>query len=164
MTKMNNNRKVDYNRFAEMNIAEIMQEFKTTMQGFSEETAAEIRKEFGNNEIEYGEKTPLWLTVLKAYFTPFTLILLALAAISFVTEFILADAGDKSLVTVLLIVVLVVISGTMSLIQSVKANDAAEELQQMVKVTTAVKRDGQYQEIPLQDIVMGDLIKLPRET
>lgn len=157
---MNNNRKVDYNRFAEMNIAEIMQEFKTTMQGFSEETAAEIRKEFGNNEIEYGEKTPLWLTVLKAYFTPFTLILLALAAISFVTEFILADAGDKSLVTVLLIVVLVVISGTMSLIQSVKANDAAEELQQMVKVTTAVKRDGQYQEIPLQDIVMGDLIKL----
>lgn len=160
MTKMNNNRKVDYNRFAEMNIAEIMQEFKTTMQGFSEETAAEIRKEFGNNEIEYGEKTPLWLTVLKAYFTPFTLILLALAAISFVTEFILADAGDKSLVTVLLIVVLVVISGTMSLIQSVKANDAAEELQQMVKVTTAVKRDGQYQEIPLQDIVMGDLIKL----
>ena len=76
------------------------------------------------------------------------------------TEFILADAGDKSLVTVLLIVVLVVISGTMSLIQSVKANDAAEELQQMVKVTTAVKRDGQYQEIPLQDIVMGDLIKL----
>lgn len=154
------NRAVDYNRFATLKIKEILEEFKVTMAGYSDEEAHKIRETYGSNEIEYGEKTPLWVTVIKAYFTPFTLILLALAAISFVTEFILADPGEKSIVTVLLITVLVFISGTMTLIQSVQANNAAEELQAMVEVTAAVKRDGTYQEIPMEDIVRGDLVKL----
>lgn len=154
------NRAVDYNRFATLTIKEILAEFKVTMAGYSDGEAAKIRETYGSNEIQYGEKTPLWVTIIKAYFTPFTLILLALAAISFVTEFILADPGEKSIVTVLLITVLVFISGTMTLIQSVQANNAAEELQAMVEVTAAVKRDGSYQEIPMEDIVRGDLVKL----
>ena len=117
-------------------------------------------QKFGSNQIQSGVKTPLWLTVIKAYFTPFTLILLALAGISFVTEFLLAAPGEKSLVTVLLITVLVLISGSMTLIQSVQANNAAEGLQAMVKVTAAVKREGIYQEIPMEEIVRGDLVQL----
>lgn len=161
MKKINlSNRVVDYNRYASVSSKELLQDFNVTMEGHSNETATEIRKEFGSNQIQSGAKTQLWVTVIKAYFTPFTLILLALAGISFVTEFLLAAPGERSLVTVLLITVLVLISGSMTLIQSVQANNAAEGLQAMVKVTAAVKREGIYQEIPMEEIVRGDLVQL----
>lgn len=160
MKNMKMNRTVDYVRIANLKIKEVLDEFNVTFEGLNKERVAEIRQEFGSNKIDYAEKTPFWLTVVKAYFTPFTLILLALAGISFVTEYLIANSEDQSLVTVFLIVVLVLISGTMSLIQSVNADNAAEELQAMVKVEAAVKRDGRYQEIPLEEIVRGDLIKL----
>lgn len=154
------NRTVDYNRYARLTTEEVMAEFKATSAGYTQEQVQQIRTRFGSNEIHYAEKTPLWQILLKAYLTPFTLILLGLAGISFITEYLLAESGDKSLITVLLIIALVLISGTMTLIQSVQANNAAEGLQAMVKVTAAVKRTGCYQEIPMEDIVRGDLVKL----
>lgn len=36
----------------------------------------------------------------------------------------------------------------------------AEELKKMVKVTDNVKRNGQYTEIPADEIVVGDLVQL----
>lgn len=42
-------------------------------------------------------KTPFIVEILKAYITPFTLVLIALGIISFITEYVLAAPGDKDL-------------------------------------------------------------------
>lgn len=150
----------DYNRYASLATEALFNEFHITMEGFTTEEAKQVRAQYGDNKIEYSETNPFWMELLKAYLTPFTIVLIVLALISFVTEYLLAAPGEKDLFTVIIILALVFISGTMSIIQSVKSNNAAEQLQTMVKVTSAVKRDGTYQEIPMDQIVRGDLVKL----
>jgi Mg2+-importing ATPase len=45
-------------------------------------------------------------------------------------------------------------------IQETKADNAAAKLKAMIKVTATVMRDGQPKEIPLREIVPGDVVKL----
>ncbi|RDC48317.1 magnesium-translocating P-type ATPase, partial [Acinetobacter sp. RIT592] len=80
--------------------------------------------------------------------------------ISFITEYLLAAPADKDLFGVIIIFAMVLVSGTMTLIQSVRSNQAAEKLKSLVKVTAAVKRDGEYKEIPMEEIVCGDQVRL----
>ena len=86
--------------------------------------------------------------------------MIALGIISFITEYVLAAPGDKDLFGVAIIFTMVIVSGTMTLIQSVRSNQAAEKLKSLVKVTAAVKRNGKYTEIPMEEIVCGDLVRL----
>ena len=62
-----------------------------------EEQVEQAREQYGENSISYGKKTPFIVEVLKAYITPFTLVLIALGVISFITEYVLAAPGDKDL-------------------------------------------------------------------
>lgn len=151
---------IDYNIIAQWTLEELKQNYQVNDQGYTTEAAEIIRQTHGNNKIEGSKKTPLWLTIFKSYITPFTLILILLAMISFMTEYVMVPTSERDLLTVIIIVVLVLISGTMTLMQSVQSNQAAEKLQSMVNVTTAVKRDGTFQEIPMEDVVLGDRIRL----
>jgi Mg2+-importing ATPase len=45
-------------------------------------------------------------------------------------------------------------------IQETKADNAAAKLKAMIKVTATVVRDGQPREIPLKELVPGDVVKL----
>lgn len=72
----------------------------------------------------------------------------------------IAPVDEKDLTGVLIIAAMVILSGTMTLIQSVKSNNAAEKLGNLVKVTATVFRKGEELELPIEDIVCGDMIKL----
>ncbi|EPI2198696.1 magnesium-translocating P-type ATPase [Enterococcus hirae] len=139
---------------------ELLNFFHSTDQGMKDEQIEESREKYGENSISYGKKTPFIVEALKAYITPFTLVLIALGVISFITEYVLAAPGDKDLFGVIIIFTMVIVSGTMTLVQSVRSNQAAEKLKSLVKVTAAVKRNGDYTEIPMEEIVCGDLVRL----
>ena len=62
--------------------------------GLSEEQIERSRETYGENAISYG-KTPFIIEILKAYITPFTLVLIALGIISFITEYVLAAREIK---------------------------------------------------------------------
>lgn len=149
-----------YTAFANQTEKELFRRFNTSANGIETVQAEEQREKFGDNSIAYGKKTPLVLEIIKAYITPFTLVLITLGIISFITEYVMAAPGDKDLFGVLIIFAMVLISGTMSLIQSVRSNQAAEKLKTLVKVTAAVKRDGRYEERPMEEIVCGDIVRL----
>ena len=55
---------------------------------------------------------------------------------------------------------MVVMGVTLRFIQESRADKAAAALKAMIKVTTAVLRDGQEVEIPLKVVVPGDIVKL----
>lgn len=149
-----------YAAFAGKTKQELLNFFHSTDQGMKDEQIEESREKYGENSISYGKKTPFIVEALKAYITPFTLVLIALGVISFITEYALAAPGDKDLFGVIIIFTMVIVSGTMTLVQSVRSNQAAEKLKSLVKVTAAVKRNGDYTEIPMEEIVCGDLVRL----
>ncbi|EOZ5827656.1 magnesium-translocating P-type ATPase [Enterococcus hirae] len=149
-----------YAAFAGKTKQELLNFFHSTDQGMKDEQIEESREKYGENSISYGKKTPFIVEALKAYITPFTLVLIALGVISFITEYVLAAPGDKDLFGVIIIFTMVIVSGTMTLVQSVRSNQAAEKLKSLVKVTAAVKRNDDYTEIPMEEIVCGDLVRL----
>ncbi|MEQ7264350.1 magnesium-translocating P-type ATPase [Enterococcus hirae] len=149
-----------YAAFAGKTKQELLNFFHSTDQGMKDEQIEESREKYGENSISYGKKTPFIVEALKAYITPFTLVLIALGVISFITEYVLAAPGDKDLFGVIIIFTMIIVSGTMTLVQSVRSNQAAEKLKSLVKVTAAVKRNGDYTEIPMEEIVCGDLVRL----
>jgi Mg2+-importing ATPase len=55
---------------------------------------------------------------------------------------------------------MVVLGVSLRFIQETKADNAAAKLKAMISVTATVVRDGQAREIPLHQLVPGDVVKL----
>lgn len=151
---------IDYFDLASRSLKEIKDWFNVKEEGHSEESAARVREVYGDNEIDYGTDKPLWKIVVDSYFTPFTLVLFALAVVSFLTDFIFVPVEEQEILGPVIIIVLVLLSGTMTLIQTLRSNRSIEELESMVEVTSAIKRNGEYSEIRTEDIVVGDWVRL----
>ncbi len=151
---------IDYFDLASSSLEEIKSWFNVKEEGHNKESAARVREKYGDNEIDYGTEKPLWKIVVDAYFTPFTLVLFALAVVSFLTDFIFVPVEEQEIFGPIIIIVLVLLSGTMTLIQTLRSNRSVEELESMVEVTSAIKRNGKYSEIRTEDIVVGDWVRL----
>ena len=144
-------------------------------EGLDEDTVQSRREEFGLNKITRQQKESLFKRVFKAFIDPFTSILLLLASVSFVTDVVLADPGEKSVMTVVIVLTMVMISGFLRLIQETRSGSAAARLSEMVKTTATVERRwpveddetsdeprtvSERREVQLEDIVVGDIIHL----
>ena len=157
MTEKN---KFNYETMSQMPIESVFGKYDSSKSGVSNQQASDLREEYGENVISHTKKTPLIVQILKAYFTPFTIVLIILAIISFMTDYVLVSPAERDLTGVIIIVVMVTLSGTMTLIQSVKSNNAAEKLGNLVKLTATVVRKGKEDELPIEELVCGDVIKL----
>src|ERR1035437_9143314 len=135
---------------ATRDIAEVLQSLGSSPNGLTEAEAEARLAQYGPNEVGQ-EKKHEWLHRLwTAVRNPLVILLTVLATISYAT-------GDLRAGTVLLMIVLGV---TLRFVQETKADNAAAKLKAMIKVTATVVRDGQQKEIPLQQLVPGDIVKL----
>lgn len=140
---------------------ELYLELGTTVNGLNEELVEEARDTFGSNIITHGRKIPILKKVAEAFINPFTAILFLLAAVSTVTDIIMADPGEANPITVIIIMAMVIISGVLRFVQELRSGNAAEKLLKLIKTTTCVERQEEgRQEIPLEEVVVGDLIHL----
>jgi Mg2+-importing ATPase len=139
----------------------VLSELNTSEKGLSEDMVAEMRDLYGNNKVTQGKKKSLLKRIIEAFVNPFTAILFALAIVSFVTDVLLAEDGEKNLTTVIIILTMVMISGLLRFVQETRSGNAAERLSEMVKTTTAVERqENGREEILLEDVVVGDIVYL----
>ncbi len=148
--------------FASVNrVDDVLLSLHTTRDGISETDLIENKEIFGNNEIEVGKKVSPLVKFFLSFINPFTLILIALAVVSFVVDFIMADAGEKDMTTSIIIIVMVLISGLLEFVQESRSSNAADALSAMVKVTTLVKRNHEEaRELDVSEVVVGDIIYL----
>lgn len=151
---------MNYKVYAQQSIEQMFQAFNTATGGLTEELISDSRLKYGENKITEKKRTPMIVEIFHAYITPFTVVLLALAVISFLTDYWFAAPGDRDLVGVIIIFFMVFLSGTMTMIQSIKSNQAVNELKKMVKVSTTVIREGVEQKVAIDEVVCGDIIKL----
>ena len=155
----------------------VVQEY-SAHDGLDEEMVQERRERFGFNKITRQQQKSLLKRLFSAFIDPFTSILLLLASVSFVTEVVLADPGEKNIMTVVIVLAMVLISGFLRFIQETRSGNAAARLSEMVKTTATVERRwpvedddaddnpdrpktvAERREIPLDEIVVGDIIHL----
>ena len=128
--------------------------------GLTQEQAELSREEWGRNALTYGKREPVAKRLFSAFINPFTVILLALAVISAVTDIALASPGEKNCATVLIIATMVLLSGGLRFVQETRSGNVADKLLGMLHTTACVEREGQKAEIPLEELVVGDLVHL----
>lgn len=97
----------------------------------------------------------------KSFINPFTLILIFLAIISFITNFLIVNPADRDLTTVIILLAMVTISGLLRFLQEIRSNNSTKEFISMVKTTTTIERKIRGKiELFLKEFVVGDIIHL----
>ena len=141
-------------------VVEVLDALETSITGVQEDQVEMLRETYGENKLTKATEVPLWKKIYESIINPFTVILLVIAVISLMTNVILAKTGEEDPTTSIIIVVLVLISGGIRFVQELKSDKAASNLSSLIVNTATVIRDGVQQEIPIEELVVGDVIKL----
>ncbi|MGA8052424.1 MAG: magnesium-translocating P-type ATPase, partial [Burkholderiales bacterium] len=107
--------------------------------------------QFGPNLFQDHKEQPLWVQFLSRFRNPLVVLLLVAGAIS-------AFTGEMT--NFVIITVMVLFSVTLDFVQEHRAGKAAESLRHSVSVRARVVRDGKPLEVPVTEVVPGDLALL----
>lgn len=144
-----------------LDAAEVYSEFNTKRDGLSDSEVELARASWGTNEMTRVRRDPAIVRFLKAFADPFTGILALLAAVSLVTDVILAAPADRDPSTFLIIFAMIAVSGILRFVQEGKSDNAAAALAKTIQTTCNVEREDTGRiEIPLADVVVGDIVHL----
>ena len=141
-------------------MADVLEALGTSVKGLNEEQVEMLRETYGENKITKAKEDSIWKKIYESIINPFTVILLVIAVISLFTNVILAKPGEADPTTSIIIVVLVIVSGAIRFVQEMKSDKAASNLSSLIVNTATVIRDGEQMEVPIEDLVVGDIIKL----
>lgn len=130
-----------------------------TANGLTANQAAERLDAAGPNTIEAPTKT-LARRIADAFVDPFAGILAALALVSFYIDVLAVPEPQRDPSTVIVIGIMLLVSGGMKFIQEARSGNAAEALKDLVSNTCTALRDGERIEIPFDELVPGDVIRL----
>ena len=139
----------------------LFHEYTTNYNGYDEDTVDTMREYYGRNKITHQKGDSLVKRIFGAFINPFTVVLFVLAAISFVTDVVIAPPGESDPIAVIIVMSMVLVSGLLRFIQETRSGKAAEKLSEMVETTIAVQRSSVGKaEIPIDEVVVGDIIHL----
>lgn len=130
-----------------------------TADGLTAGQAAERLDAAGPNTIEAPTKT-LARRIADAFIDPFAGILAALALVSLYIDVLAVPEPQRDPSTVIVIGIMLLVSGGMKFIQEARSGNAAEALKDLVSNTCTALRDGERIEIPFDELVPGDVIRL----
>jgi P-type Mg2+ transporter len=140
---------------ARFDAAAALQHLGTPATGLTPEMVVERFEKFGPNEIGK-EKQQGWLgRLLHAVQNPLVILLTILAVVTFATA-----EGSSDMIGGWVMMAMVVLGVSLRLVQESKADAAAAKLKAMINVTTTAVRENRPEEIPLGQLVPGDLVKL----
>src|SRR5664280_298493 len=137
--------------FWSVSITESLGKFQTTVTGLTSDEAKKRLTDFGANRLKPQKRSNAFTLLIGQFKSPIILILLFATILSL----FLHNIVDASI-----ILAIVVISGILGFWQEHSASNAVEKLLAMVQITAAVLRDGNEKEIPIEDVVPGDMVKL----
>jgi Mg2+-importing ATPase len=137
--------------FWQLPLTALLEQVAASPDGLSSAAAAARLAQFGPNLVHGVQKSALVLQFLSKFRNPLVIILLIASALS-------AFTGDAA--SFFIIGAIVIISVTLDFVQEYQAGQAAERLRQSVAVRGQVLRDGKPLEIPLAELVPGDVALL----
>ena len=132
-------------------LPELLQRLHTTATGLGASDAVAILKTVGPNQIDSAKPKGLLSAFIERFSNPLVLILLFAAAVS-------AFTGDVPSFGIIAVIVLM--SVILDVTQEYQAQNAAERLRKQVALSAKAIRDGQPVDVPVAEIVPGDVVLL----
>ncbi|MBZ4204019.1 magnesium-translocating P-type ATPase [Mycoplasma tauri] len=148
---------------SKINVNELYSKLNSSQKGITnDDQIEENREKFGKNSLSKKNKNVILKRIIEAFFNPFSIILMILSLISLIMDVIIPLSQDKNAepATIIIIMSMVLVSGILHAIEDSKNSSSASKLIQMVQTTTKVERNGVYYEIPLDEVVVGDIVIL----
>jgi Mg2+-importing ATPase len=137
--------------FWSISVTEMLQKLNTKKEGLSSSDANIRLSQYGSNLIKPKKRTDVFTLLISQFKSPIILILFFATGLSF----FLNDPVDA-----FIILLIVLASGLLGFWQEHSASDAVEKLLSLVQIKASVIRDGIVKEIPVEQIVPGDIVTL----
>lgn len=132
-------------------VDQLMETLHTSLQGLSSDEVESRRSTYGRNDVVRQKKLAAFRQFAGQLKNPLIIILLLAAVLS-------VFLGE--LVDALIIIVIVFLSVFIDFFQEYRAERAVELLKEKISTMTTVIRDGARQDVPLSELVPGDIITL----
>ena len=130
---------------------ELLNKFHATVNGLTTGEAKQRLEHYGTNLLKSPKRSDVLTLLLSQFKSPIILILLFATVLSF----FLRDPVDA-----FIILLIVLVSGLLGFWQEHSASNAVKKLLSIVQIKAAVLRDGSSKEIPVEEIVPGDIVIL----
>ena len=141
-----------------LEVDEVWSLLRSRVEGLRPDEVAERRSEIGPNTLTAPPRW-LWLrTLVKQFANLFSLLLDVSAALCFVADHM--QPGEGMAVLGWVLVAVAVLNGLFTFAQAIRAERAMQALRNMLPQHITVRRDRVEQEVPVEDLVPGDVLLL----
>ena len=147
-------------KYAYKEISQIYRELGASPDGLSQTQIESMREMYGVNSFSGRKNDTMLPRLRRAFINPFNIILLVLGMISLATDVVLASDFARNATTAVIIFTMILISGTIRLIQEIRAKNASKQLNRLIHESITVRREGELREIPAEELVVGDIVLL----
>ncbi|GBG95543.1 cation-transporting ATPase [Ligilactobacillus salitolerans] len=130
---------------------DVLHKFNVTQDGLTENEAEQRLQKNGSNELASEKKT----TILQKFINQFKDLMIIILLVATVISLLIGEASDA-----LIIFMVVILNAAFGVFQEAKAENAIDALQKMTTPYTRVRRDGQVQQIPSNQVTLGDIVLL----
>lgn len=139
-------------------IEQTFAKFNTSKNGLSLKQVAELKKEFGSNELKKVKKQ----SFIQSFFKQFLNIMVAILLVSAVISISIAISHKQysDLFEGFVILFIVITNAFIGVIQESKAQACIDDLQKYCKTNVKVVRGGVTLTVPSSDLVPGDIVEL----
>jgi P-type Mg2+ transporter len=137
--------------FWSLSSTELLQQLQTAQEGLTGNEAKRRLALYGSNRLKPPKRSDVFTLLLAQFKSPLIFILLLATGLSF----FLRDPVDA-----FIILTIVVVSGLLGFWQERSATNAVDRLLAIVQIKASVLRDGVPKDIPIEEIVPGDIVLL----
>ena len=147
-------------KYAYREVSQIYQELEISEEGLSQSQVELMRERYGINSFSQRRNDTMLRLLRSAFINPFNSILLVLGIISLATDVVLVSNFARNATTAVIIFSMILISGTIRLVQEIRAKNASKQLNRLIHESITVRRAGEVKEIPAEELVVGDIVLL----
>ena len=126
--------------------------------GLSSPEAKQRLEQYGPNQLKSAPETPWWKRLLEQ-FENFLVIILLVATVISVVEWLLQDPRESALpYEAIVILMIVILNALLGFVQESRAEKSVRALMALAAPEATVIRDGERQRVATHDIVPGDIV------
>ncbi|ATZ18201.1 magnesium-translocating P-type ATPase [Mesoplasma melaleucae] len=141
LKKLNNNTKFELINYVDSDNNKLLKQFEINKFGLDDQQVETNREKFGGKELK-PTRFNVFLIIIKTFFSPFNIILMAIDAFNFYEY--ATDPDTFSLVAAIIVLIMILASGTMAFVQEVRSHIVIKKMIKENKKTSKVIRNISY--------------------